>query len=204
MSCGEYIKDVDDYIAKSEEFAKPILEKIRKAVHTACPDVEEKMRWSFPHFDHKGVMISMAAFKQHCAMTFWKESIMADPEGLFSKDSEGMGSLGKITALKDLPSEKVLKGYVKEAMRLNDEGISVPKKRAAKKAKPLAVPDYFSEALKKNKKAQKAFEGFSPSHRNEYVEWITEAKQEKTRERRMAQAIEWLSEGKSRNWKYEK
>lgn len=203
MSCGDYITDVDDYIAKSEDFAKPILEKLRKVVHDACPDVEEKMRWSFPHFDHKGMMLSMAAFKNHCAFTFAKQSIMEDPEGLFSDSGEAMGSLGKIESVKDLPSEKVLKKYIREAVRLNDEGIKVQKKPSGK-AKPLAVPSYFTEALKRNKKAQKAFEGFSVSHRNEYIEWITEAKQEKTRERRIAQALEWLSEGKGRNWKYEK
>lgn len=203
MSCGDYIIDVDDYIAKSEDFAKPILEKIRKVVHEACPDVEEKMRWSFPHFDHKGMMLSMAAFKNHCAFTFAKQSIMDDPEGLFGDSDEAMGSLGKIESVKDLPSERILKKYIKEAVRLNDEEIKVPKKPSGR-AKALAVPGYFSEALKKNKKALKTFEAFSTSHRNEYVEWITEAKQEKTRDRRMAQAIEWLSEGKGRNWKYEK
>ncbi|QQS40281.1 MAG: YdeI/OmpD-associated family protein [Acidobacteriota bacterium] len=203
MSCENRLPDVDEYIAKSEDFAKPILAKLRKVVHDACPDVEEKIRWSFPHFDHKGMMLSMAAFKNHCAFTFSKQSIMDDPEGLFSDSGEAMGSLGKIESIKDLPSEKVLKKYIKEAVRLNDEGITVPRKSSGK-AKALAVPAYLTEALKKNKKAQKTFEGFSTSHRNEYIEWITEAKQVKTRERRIAQAIEWLSEGKGRNWKYEK
>ncbi|MCO6512349.1 MAG: YdeI/OmpD-associated family protein [Aridibacter famidurans] len=203
MACGEYTKEIDNYIAKSEDFAKPILEKLRKVVHETCPDVEEKMRWSFPHFDHKGMMISMASFKNHCSFGFWKQSIMADPDGIFSAPDEGMGSLGKIESIKDLPSEKVLKKYIKEAVRLNDEGIKVPKKPSGK-AKALAVPAYLTEALKKNKKAQKTFEGFSTSHRNEYVEWITDAKQEKTRERRIAQALEWMSEGKGRNWKYER
>ncbi|HUF03122.1 MAG TPA: YdeI/OmpD-associated family protein [Aridibacter sp.] len=203
MGCGDYIKDVDDYIAKSEDFAKPILERLRKIVHEACPDVEEKMRWSFPHFDHKGMMISMAAFKNHCSFGFSKQSIMDDPAGIFSAPDEGMGSLGKIESLKDLPSEKVLKQYIKKAVGLNDEGIKVPKKPAAKQ-KDVKVPDYFAAELKNHKKAQKVFDAFSPSHKREYVEWIAEAKQEKTRERRMTRAIEWLSEGKSRNWKYEK
>lgn len=197
------MSEIDEYIANAEDFAKPILTHLRKLVHDACPDVEEKMRWSFPHFDHKGVMISMASFKSHCAFSFWKQKLMNDPEGLFSEDSEGMGSLGKIGSRKDLPSDKVLKAYIKEAVRLNDEGVKLP---AAKKApkKEAAVPDDLAAALKKNKKAQKAFDDFSPSHRREYIEWIEEAKREATREKRLGQTIEWLAEGKSRNWKYEK
>ena len=203
MACGEYIKDVDDYIARSEEFARPILSHLRKLVHDACPDGEEKMRWSFPHFDHKGMMISMASFKHHCSFGFWKQKLMADPDGLFAGDTDGMGSLGKIASRKDLPSDKVLKGYIKEAVRLNDEGLKLPSKKAAPK-KEIPVPGYFSDELRKNKKAQKVFDDLSPSHRREYVEWITEAKREATRDKRIAQALEWLSEGKSRNWKYEK
>jgi len=198
-----YSKDVDAHIAKAEDFAKPILEHIRKVVHDACPDVEEKTRWGFPHFDHKGIMLSMASFKEHCTFNFWKQAIIDDPEGLFSDSDEAMGSLGRIKKKSDLPSVKVLKVYIKEAVRLNDEGVAVPKKKPAAK-KPVEVPDYFAAALKKNKKAQKAFDAFSPSHRREYVEWITEAKQEATRQKRMATALEWLAEGKSRNWKYER
>jgi len=201
---SSYSKDVDAYIAKAEDFAKPILEHLRKVVHDACPDVEEKMRWSFPHFDYKGIMLSMASFREHCTFNFWKQAIIDDPEGLFSDSDEAMGSFGRIRKRSDLPSVKVLKAYIKEAMRLNDEGISVPRKKPAGKKRPVKVPDYFASALKKNRKAQKAFDAFSPSHRREYIEWITEAKQEATRQKRMTTALEWLSEGKSRNWKYEK
>ncbi|REJ76205.1 MAG: hypothetical protein DWQ47_11360 [Acidobacteria bacterium] len=203
MSCGDRIEDIDDYIAKSADFAKPILKRLRDLVHEVCPDTEEKMRWSFPHFDHKGMMLSMASFKGHCALTFAKQALMDDPRGLFAESDEAMGSLGRITSLEELPSDKILKQYIEEAVRLNDEGIKAEKKPAGR-AKALAVPDYFSAELKKNKNANKAFEDFSTSHRNEYVEWITDAKREATREKRIAQAIEWLSEGKSRNWRYER
>lgn len=203
MGCGDYIKDVDDYIGKAEDFAKPILTHLRKIVHDACPDVEEKMRWSFPHFDHKGIMLSMASFREHCTFNFWKQSIMNDPNGLFADSDEAMGSLGKIKKKSDLPPDSLLKAYVMEAVRLNDEGIKVPKKAPAPK-EDVAVPDDLEKELKKHKKALKAFEAFSPSHKREYVEWITEAKREATREKRLSQAIEMLEEGKSRNWKYEK
>ena len=203
MSPGGHMSDIDEYIANAEDFAKPILTHLRKLVHEACPDVEEKMRWSFPHFDHKGMMISMASFKNHCAFTFWKQKLMADPEGVFSEAGEGMGSLGKIGSKKDLPSDKVLKAYINEAVRLNDEGVKLPTAKKTPK-KEAAVPDDLAASLKKNKKAQKAFDDFSPSHRREYIEWITEAKREATREKRLAQTIEWLAEGKPRNWKYEK
>jgi hypothetical protein len=68
--------------------------------------------------------------------------------------------------------------------------------------KPVKVHPELKTALAKNRKARETFEGFSPSHRREYVEWIAEAKGDDTRKRRIATAIEWLSEGKPRNWKY--
>jgi uncharacterized protein YdeI (YjbR/CyaY-like superfamily) len=195
-------KRIDAYIAKSQPFAQPILKHIRQLVHKACPDTEETMKWSFPHFDYKGAMMcSMAAFKQHAVFSFWKGSIMKDPDKVLnSKDA--MGHFGKITSLKDLPPDKVIIKYIKEAKRLNDEGINIKAKPTEKKV--LVIPGYFTKELKKHKKAFKTFEEFSYSHKKEYVEWITEAKTEETRTRRMNTAIEWLSEGKGKNWKYEK
>ncbi|MBX2993075.1 MAG: YdeI/OmpD-associated family protein [Bacteroidetes bacterium] len=195
---------VDAYIAKSADFAKPILEHIRSLVHKACPDVQETMKWSFPHFDYKGMLCSMAAFKQHCAFGFWKASLMNDPDNILSLTrAEAMGHFGKITSPKDLPSDKIMIKYIKEAARLNDEGVKVVKEKAALK-RQTKTPRDFLAALKKNKTALTHFERFPPSHKREYVEWIVEAKRPETREKRVAIAIAWLSEGKSRNWKYEK
>jgi uncharacterized protein YdeI (YjbR/CyaY-like superfamily) len=197
---------VDLYISKSTDFAKPILIHFRKLVHSACPEVEEKIKWGFPHFDYKGMMCSMAAFKQHCAITFWKAQVMKDKILMANAASESaMGHFGKITSLKDLPSDKKIIGYIKEAMKLNDEGINLPaKNKSDSNKKAVKVPNDFSLMLKKNKIAYKAFDNFSLSHKREYVEWITEAKTEATRNKRMTTAIEWLSEGKPRNWKYMK
>jgi len=199
-------KAIDAYIAKSAAFAKPILLHIRQLVHKACPDVEEKMKWSFPHFDYKGeMMCSMAAFKQHAAFGFWKAALMKDPVLVETARSEAaMGHLGRITALKDLPSDKKMTGWIKEAMQLTDKGIKLPAKAKTADTKELVVPDYFVKALAKNKKAKQVFENFAPSHRKEYLMWITEAKTEETRNKRMATALEWIAEGKGRNWKYEK
>ena len=198
-------KRIDTYIAKAQPFAKPILKHIRELVHKACPDVEETMKWSFPHFDYKGeMMCSMAAFKQHCAFGFWKASLMKAKKLVENAKSESaMGHFGKITSLKDLPSDKAMITYIKEAMRLNDEGVKV-KKPVSKEKKKLIIPPYIFAAVKKNKKAFATFEGFSYSHKKEYVEWITEAKTEETREKRLATAVEWMAEGKGRNWKYMK
>lgn len=190
---------VDAYIDKAAPFAKPILEHIRETVHAAVPNVEETMKWSFPHFDYKGMLCSMAAFKEHCAFGFWKHSLVVGGE----RPSEAMGSVGRITSVKDLPSKKELTALLKKAAALNDEGVKVERpKRAPKEALP--TPDDLAAALKKNKKAAAAFDGFPPSHRREYIEWITEAKTEPTRAKRLAQTIEWLNEGKPRNWKYAK
>ncbi len=196
-------KKIDAYIEKAQPFAQPILKHLRALVHKACPEVEETIKWSFPHFDYKGeMMCSMASFKQHCAFGFWKAALMKDKSLVETARSEvAMGHLGKITSLKDLPSDKILTGYIKEAMKLNDDGIKLPPKPKVA-AKPVETPPELTIALKRNKTAKATFEAFSASHRKEYIQWITEAKTEATKEKRIEQAIEMLAEGKSRNWKY--
>jgi len=194
---------IDLYISKSAEFAKPILIHLRELVHTACPDVQETIKWSFASFDYKGPMCSMASFKQHCAFGFWKASLMKDKSLVSNAESESaMGHYGKITSLKDLPSDKKIIAHIKEAMMLNEKGIKLPPRKVTMAKKEIVVPAYFLKLLKKNKKAFTTFESFSPSHKREYVEWITEAKTDETKNRRMETAIEWISVGKSRNWKY--
>mgnify|MGYP001546264972 CR=1 FL=1 len=199
---------VDAYIKNAQPFAQPILKHIRELVHKACPDVEEKIKWSFPHFDYKdGPMCSMASFKQHCAFGFWKAALMKDADKLVevAKSEVAMGHMGRITSLKDLPSDKVLLGYIKEAMKLNEEGKKVPKKLPAETVKKeLVTPDYLMAALQKNKKAKTTFEAFSYSCKKEYISWLEEAKTEATRTKRLTDAVEWMSEGKMRHWKYQK
>jgi uncharacterized protein YdeI (YjbR/CyaY-like superfamily) len=196
---------VDLYISKSADFTRPILIHLRELIHLACPDVQETIKWSFASFDYKGPMCSMAAFKHHCAFGFWKASLMKDKTLVSNAESESaMGHYGKITSLKDLPSDKKILSHIKGAMMLNEKGIKLPQKKPSKEKKEVVVPDYFLKQLKKNEKAFTTFEDFSPSHKREYVEWITEAKTEETKTRRMQTAIEWLSQGKPRNWKYMK
>jgi hypothetical protein len=196
---GTRDKRIDTYIEKSPEYARPILTYLREVVHEACPEVVEEMKWSRPHWSYKGLMCGAAAFKQHCAFGFWKGSLIFD-----TGDKDGMGHFGRLTSVKDLPPKRLLIGYIREAKRLNEEGIEVEKPKRSKEKKELVVPAYFTAAVKKNKKALAAFEAFPYSHKKEYVEWVTEAKTEETRDRRMATTVEWLAEGKSRNWKYEK
>jgi uncharacterized protein YdeI (YjbR/CyaY-like superfamily) len=190
---------IDAYIAKSAAFAKPILKHLRKMVHAGCPEVQETLKWSMPHFDYKGIMCGMGAFKEHCAFGFWKSELVIPGSG---GEKEGMGSFGCIKSIADLPNEKTLIGYVKKAAALNDAGIKSPWRKEPKKRATLPMPDDFSAALKKNAKARKNFENFSPSHRREYIEWITQAKREETRKQRLATSLQWLAEGKARNWKY--
>lgn len=196
---------IDAYISKSQEFAKPILEHFRDLVHKACPEVEETIKWGFPHFDYKGMMCSMASFKQHCAFGFWKASLMKDKKLLQNAKSESaMGHLGRITSPKDLPPSRTLVSYIKEAKKLNDDGVSLPTKTLTKEKKEIVIPEYFIKELKKNKAALKTFENFSPSNKKEYVLWVIEAKTDETRKKRITTSIEWLAEGKPRNWKYMK
>jgi len=188
------------YIAKSAPFARPILEHLRALIHKTCPECQEKMKWSFPHFDYKDeMMYSMAAFKEHAAFSFWKASLLNDPNGILAEGG-AMGHLGRIQSLKDLPKDSVLSGFIRQAMKLNEERTKVPKP----KSKPVVVeaPDYLTKALKKNTPAKKTFDSFSPSNQRDYVEWLTEAKTEETRNKRLQTALEWMAEGKIRNWKY--
>jgi uncharacterized protein YdeI (YjbR/CyaY-like superfamily) len=191
---------VDAYVAKAADFARPILNHLRDVVHAACPDVEETMKWSFPHFMYEGMLCHMASFKEHCAFGFWKGSLIIENGG--GEVEKAMGQFGRITRLSDLPSKKVLSGYVKEAMKLNEDGVKTPSRAKPKVTRELIVPDDLARALEGNAAARATFEKFSPSHKREYVEWLTEAKTQATRTRRLETAMEWMAEGKSRRWKY--
>jgi uncharacterized protein YdeI (YjbR/CyaY-like superfamily) len=188
---------VDAYIAKAAEFARPILEHLRELVHVTCPEVEETLKWSRPHFEYKGMLCGMSAFKEHCAFGFWKGSLIVGDQ-----PKESMGQFGRITSLADLPSKKVLAGHIKEAMKLNESGTKAPSRARPKAPRELIVPDDLTAALASNPAARATFECFSTSNKREYVEWITEARTEATRTRRLATAVEWMAEGKPRNWKY--
>ncbi|MEK6322893.1 MAG: YdeI/OmpD-associated family protein [Acidobacteriota bacterium] len=198
---------VDAYIAKSAEFAKPILTHLRKLIHDTCPTAEETMKWSFPHFMYKGpadrsarVLCSMASFKQHCTFGFWYAD--TGESSLEAQTGPAMGQYGRITALGDLPKDKVLIQQIKEAVKLHDAGVKPRATSRSTEKKELEVPDYFTAALKKNKKALATFEQFNYSNKREYVEWVTEAKTDETRKKRLETAVEWMSEGKVKNWKY--
>lgn len=201
---GKKDKRVDQYLVKSQPFARPILEHLREIVHDACPEVQETIKWGFPHFDYKGMMCSMAAFKQHCSFGFWKAALMKDTSLLeMAKSEAAMGHLGQLKSLQDLPSDRILKSYIREAAKLNDEGVKVQKTKPVKKA-ALKIPADLVRALTGNEKAKQFFESLSYSHQKDYVQWITEAKTEVTREKRLNTTMEWLAEGKKRNWKYER
>lgn len=196
---------IDAYIAKSATFAQPILTYLRQVIRETCPDAEETIKWGMPSFEYKGLMVGFASFKQHCALNFWKGNIIPDPHGLLSTvGGTGMGSLGKITSLEDLPSREILVYYLQEAMRLNEEGVQVPKDKTKAAKKASETPAELIEALKKNPAAQLTYDNFPPGQKRDYDEWIAEAKTDATRQKRLADAIEWMSEGKIRNWKYVK
>jgi len=201
---GKKDKRVDNYIKKSADFAIPILLHLRELVHKGCPDVEETMKWSFPHFEYKGILCSMASFKQHCSFGFWKASLMKDADKFEAVGETGMGHLGKITSLKELPSDKTLLAYIKEAMRLNEEEIKLPAKPKSTEKKELIIPADMQKALSRNKKAKSVFDSFNYTNKKEYIEWIVDAKSGDTRNKRLETAIEWIAEGKARHWKYVK
>lgn len=190
---------IDAYIAKQRDFAKPILTYLREVVHEGCPECEETLKWSSPSFMYHGILCGMAGFKEHAIFGFWKHTLLV---GAGNEPLGAAGSFGRLTSLKDLPPRKELVALVRKAKALNADGVSAPK-RTPKPKKAIALPTDLKAALAKNRKASVTYEAFSPSNKREYLEWITGAKAEDTRKRRLAQAIEWMAEGKSRNWKYQ-
>lgn len=198
------IESYDAYIENAQPFAQPILKHIRETVHEACVNVSEEIKWGMPCFVYKkGILCNMAGFKNHVSFGFWLGAHMSDSHSVFQRETEGgMGHFGKIKSIADLPEKAILIEYLHEAMQLADAGVKIVVSSKKKGAKVLPTPEYMTAYLLKSPKAQSTFEAFSQSHRNEYIEWITEAKTEATRMRRMDQMIEWLEEGKSRNWKY--
>lgn len=200
---------VDAYIAKSKPFAQPILTHIRELVHKACPAVAETMKWSRPFFEYKGVILgNMSAFKEHCSFGFWGEEISAVLREAKVLQPDAMGSLGRITRIEDLPANKQMLGLLRQAVVFIDSGqytspIAARNKVVKAPVAAVQTPPELTKALKANKKAAAAFAAFSASCKREYVEWIADAKREETRDKRIATAIEWIGEGKQRNWKYQ-
>ncbi len=196
---------VDAYIEKAPSFARPILEHFREAVHEACPQIEESIKWGHPSFAHHGIVCGISAFKEHCAFGFWKAALL-----------DGVEIRQQAKSVDDLPKRRDLVRIVKQAAKLNEDGIKVPDKERREGApgtqarqraaapRDLKVPDVLTRALRQNKPAAAAFEDLSYSHKKEYVEWIEEAKTEETRQRRVETTMAWVAEGKPRNWKYMK
>jgi uncharacterized protein YdeI (YjbR/CyaY-like superfamily) len=200
---------VDAYLGKVQPFALPIMEHLRDLVHKGCPDVEETIKWSRPFFEYRGVILgNMSAFKEHCSFGFWGEEIAVVLREAKVLQEDGMGSLGRITDLKDLPSDKRMLGWIRQAVGFIDRGeytspIAARHKVVKAPKTPVAIAPEFAAALQRNKKAGAAFAEFSPSCKREYAEWIADAKRPETRDKRIATAIDWIAEGKQRNWKYQ-
>jgi uncharacterized protein YdeI (YjbR/CyaY-like superfamily) len=192
---------VDEYIKNAAPFAQPILKHIRELMHKGCPELTETIKWGMPHFDYKGTFASMAAFKEHAVFGFHKEDLIPGMKQ-YVKEKEAMGSWGRITSVEGVPPDNEIIEFVKVAAKLNEEGIKSPKR--APKPVVVNMPEDFTKAIQANEKAHEVYKNFSPSNQRDYAEWINEAKTEKTRSERMETAIEWMSEGKPRMWKYMK
>jgi len=203
LNMPKRLKEVDQYIADSPEFARPILKTIRRLIHKACPQIQESIKWSSPCFEYHGIVASMAAFKKHVRLAFWKGQHVKGSEELCEEMTRTGMSAMKLHSMEDLPDHDALSAFMTSAAALNEPGDKpvTARKQAARRSKPK-LPDDLLARLKKHKKARATFDGFSPSHQREYVEWITEAKRAATRQRRIDTTIEWLTEGKTRNWKY--
>jgi uncharacterized protein YdeI (YjbR/CyaY-like superfamily) len=204
---GSYSAKIDEYIASAAPFAQPILTHIRELVHKTLPETEEAIKWSHPFFMYRGLMLgSMAGFKQHCSFGLWGSGIAEKLRTEGAYDATAMGVFGKLTSVKDLPTNRELTNYIRSAAAEIDTGArtqnySRPKPGTPKP--PPEVPPALAVALKKNRTAAANFAAMAPGCQREYCEWISEAKRDETRDKRVATAIEWIAEGKRRNWKYE-
>ncbi|HEX3372131.1 MAG TPA: YdeI/OmpD-associated family protein [Candidatus Acidoferrales bacterium] len=209
MTTDNYNPKIDAYIEKAPPFAQVIMAHLREVVHKACPDIEETVKWRMPFFEHRGeILCCMGAFKKHCRFVFWGKEIRVVLREAKVAGMNKSGWFDRITRVDDLPADKQLIGFVRQAAVLIESGNQTSpmagRNKKAKAAKSsVKMTTEFAEALKKNKKAATAFAAFSPSAKREYMEWIAEAKRPETRETRIATAIEWISRGKRRNWKYE-
>ena len=203
------LQEVDSYINSSTDFSKDILNHLRELVHTSCPEIVEVIKWGFPNFEYRGqILCSMSAFKKHCSFGFWLGNEMEDPDNILQQIGKtAMGQLGQLKLLSDLPADEVLKKYITQAMKLSEAGKKKDKMPAENKKKKISVtpeiPAYFQQKLEQEPLAKLTFENFSNSCKREYIDWIVDAKTEKTRDKRMQEAIEMLSAGKQRNWKYQ-
>jgi uncharacterized protein YdeI (YjbR/CyaY-like superfamily) len=196
--------EFDDYINKSNEFAKPVLHKLRELVQEACPVVSEEIKWGFPNFIYKDqILCSMASFKSHCSFGFWLGDMLDDHFGIINPVGKtAMGSLGKIYTSADIPEDQILISYIRKAMSLTDKGIKKPSKSKTTEMKEQTLPEDFLSKLELNELAKANFDKFSYSCKKEYLEWICGAKTSATREKRIIQAVEMIEAGKDRNWKY--
>ena len=190
---------IDAYIATAQPFARPILEKVRERVHAAVPEIEEAMKWSMPAYTLGGkIVLITAAFKAHLALNFWRGQELRGEQA----NDDAMGQFGKIKAIDELPSNSELDRLIREAAELAKSAPAPRKTKHAPKPEPELHPE-FASALAKSPNAKAALDSFPPSAQRDYFEWISEAKQDATRQKRIATAIEWLSDGKRRHWKYE-
>ena len=192
---------VDAYIDRAAPFAQELLRHWRATVHTHCPEVVETIKWGFPNFTYRDrILTGMAAFKAHCSIGFWHGEAAV---GADHAKGGAMGDFGRLTSVKDLPPQAEQKAILKRAMTLIEAGVKARPARASAPKPPPETPDDLAAALQGNAAARKTFESFPPRQRREYIDWITEAKPPETRERRLAQAVEMIAEGKQRNWKYQ-
>lgn len=201
---GKRTQAFDEYIDKAQPFAQPILTLFRDMIHDACPECEEKLKWGMPHYDYKGMMLSTASFKEHCILNFWKAPLLDDPHQVLEKgQTSAMGQLGRIKHIEELPLRSILEELIDNAVQLNNAGILLPKK-TPKQKEDILVPDDFQFALTEDNVAKEVFDNFTNGQRKEYIEWVTDAKRDATRQKRIATAVMWIAAGKRRNWKYEK
>jgi hypothetical protein len=200
---------VTAYAAAMPAYAQPIFAHLRALIHTTCPDTDEAIKWSIPHFERDGDYLCIfAASPGHASFTFYKQQLMSDPR---LRDNLNLPAIkrfmGRLTSLSDLPDDATLAAMLQEAADLNARGVRLPD-RAPKTPPvidmPSAVATAVATALAANPAAQAVWDAKSAAWRKDYLVWITAAKTDPTRDARIAEALDWIADGKARFWKYQK
>jgi hypothetical protein len=196
-------EQINQYMAELPEWQRRMLVRLRQLIHEAAPEVEEAWRWDKPHFDNAGIMVGLCAFKEHVAVWFHKGALLKDTKKLFEATArtEEKGMRAYKLHEGDKINEAAFLDLVKQAVAVNDKGTKLREAKPTKKA--LVVPEDLEQVLRKDPTAWANWEAFPVGHRRAYVEWVTDARQEETRKRRIAQSLEKIREGEQQEERHQ-
>lgn len=193
MAITEATSEVLKYIEQMPDFAQKICKKLRSIILKADPAIREDWKWG-PNYNCNGMVCGYGGFTQHVKFTFFNGSEMKDPKHIFNHcvNNEFSRSI-KYTDVLQI-DEKTLTSYIRESIEINKNGF----KRIVKN-KTVELPEFLEKRIRKNKAAFTFFDNLSYGYKKDYVEWVTTAKREETRDERIEKLIKKCEMGKKMN-----